>query len=136
MKQTYLSSIFPEVIEIDPTDLKPLYITRDNIHNIKNTIYVPVFWAHYREELLYCEVDYEFDFLEAYDDWTLPSGKYFDQYSPGEEELSHLLQYKIRYHLVVPEMLKYEQVRLNISQWEEDIITTWNRDKKINDIFK
>jgi hypothetical protein len=59
-----------------------------------------------------------------------------DPLSPGEEELSHLLQYKIRYHLVVPEMLKYEQVRLNLSQWEEDIITTWNRDKKINDIFK
>ena len=134
--KTYLSSIFPEVEEINTSELKLAYLTKDNINNIRSTVYVPVFWAHYHDELLYCQVDYEFDFLEAYDDWKLPNGKDFNPYYPGEEELSYLSQYKIKYHLVISEMLNYEEVRLQICQCEEDIIKKWNRDKKINDLFK
>jgi hypothetical protein len=134
--KTYLSTIFPEVEGINTSELRLAFIHRDNIHNIKKFIYVPVFWAHYHDELLYCQVDYEFHFLETYDDWKLPTSKDFNPYYPGEEELSHLLQYKIKYHHVIPEMLRHEEVRLQICQWEEDIIKNWNRDKKINDLLK
>ena len=134
--KTYLSSIFPEVEEINTSELKLVYLTKDNIHNIKSTIYVPVFWAHYHDELLYCQVDYEFDFLEEYGDWKLPTGKDFNPYFPGQDELSHLLQYKISYYHVVPEMLSYDGVRLQLCKWEADIITNWNRDKKIKDLLK
>jgi hypothetical protein len=134
--KTYFSSIFPEVLDINPLELEILYLSKDLLHNANRTTYVPVFLALYREELLYCQVDYEFHFLETYDDWKLLNGKDFNPYFPSEDELSHLLQYKIKYHLVIPEMLSYEEVRLQICQREEDIIKNWNRDKKINDLLK
>jgi len=134
--KTYLSSIFPEVVDINPLELEILYLTRDTINGIFKTTYVPVFWALYRDELLYCQVDYQFVFLEDYGDWKLSNGQDFNSYFPGQDELSHLLQYKISYYHVVPEMLSYDGVRLQLCKWEADIITNWNRDKKIKDLLK
>ena len=134
--KTYLSSIFPEVLDINPLELEILYLTRDTINGINKATYVPVFWALYHDELLYCQVKYEFHFLENYDDWKLLNGQDFNPYDPSEDELSHLLQYKINYYLVIPEKLEHEEARLNLCEWEEDIIKTWNRDKKIKDLLK
>ena len=134
--KTYLSSIFPEVLDINPLELEILYLTRDTINDINKTAYVSVFWALYRDELLYCQVDYQFHFLENYDDWKLSNGQDFNSYFPGKDELSHLLQYKISYYHVIPEMLSYDGVRLQLCKWEVDIITNWNREKKIKDLLK
>ena len=134
--KTYLSSIFPEMVDINPLELEILYLTRDTINDINKTTYVPVFWALYRDELLYCQVDYQFVFLEDYGDWKLSNGQDFNSYFPGQDELSHLLQYKVSYYHVLPEMLSYDGVRLQLCKCEVDIITNWNRDKKIKDLLK
>ena len=41
--KTYLSSIFPEVLDINPLELEILYLTRDTINGINKATYVPVF---------------------------------------------------------------------------------------------
>ena len=137
--KTYISSIFSEVKEINTSELRLAYLNIDHL-SIGTWKYippsVPVFWAYYRDELLYCQVDYQFNYFETYDDWKLSNGKDFNPYFPGDEELSHLLQYKITYHNVIPEMLNNEELRLELCQLEEDIIKNWNRNKKINDLLK
>lgn len=132
-KTTYLASVLPEILNIDTSELKLAYLTSDGR---LVTGYIPIIWAYYREELLYCEVDYNFSLLETYDDWKLTNGNDFNPYSPGDEELSHLLKYKIKYHLFLPEMFASEEVQLNLCKVESDIIKNWMRNKKLNELLK
>jgi hypothetical protein len=135
--KTYLSSIFPEVVDVDTSELKLCYVTKEHLISKNITLsgvsnYIPTFWAFYKGELLYCLVDYQLHFLEDFTDWHSD----FNHLFPGDFELSLLLKYNIKYFHVLPEVFKEEEVRDHISQWEDDLIKTWNRDKKINDLLK
>lgn len=134
--KTFLSNLFTEVIDVDTSEIKMIYVTKEHLLSVTQKLsgesnYVPTFWCLYKDELLYCITDYKLHFLEDYTDWS-PN---FNHLEPGDFELSFLLKYNIKYFHVLPEVFEDKKNRDHISDWEEDIIKRWSRDKKINQIL-
>jgi hypothetical protein len=135
---TSLSRYFTEIFDVDKSKLELLYVSKEDRYGGMTILpkQVPIFWAHYEDKLLYVVVEYDLHFLEVfYDDWKHPDGSFFNPYSPTEKELSYLSKYNFYYFIVDPQVFLVKEIRDEICQWEEDIIKTWSRNNKINQIF-
>jgi hypothetical protein len=117
--------------------LEVVYITtissREIDKSANRTIYYPSFWSYYNDKLLYSICyGFEFSLFETYDDWDN-----FNQFFPGEKEynilinLPGIIHYEIEYEIFLD-----DKIRDQISQWEFDIISSWNRDIKIKNLLK
>lgn len=85
----------------------------------------PIFWAIYEGQLLYCEVDYFFKRLEDLE---------LNLFRPGDKELEFIMKHKVRYTKASIDVFNDTEIRNEVSDYEYNIILTWSRDKKINDI--
>ena len=134
--KTEISNLFKEVRDIDRSKLKVLFVHTDE--SLKNQLpsekyssrNVPIFWALYEDKLLYVVCDHRMGFLESISDWDN-----FNQFEPGEYELSKLLSYNPNFYLVRYDVFLNKEVRDSICQWEMDIISEWNRERKINELL-
>ncbi len=146
---TEISKLFKEV-QVEEYLLKMLYVSRDRSMSIvtKNpnlnkatTVYIPVFWATYKDEMIYGVCDYTFDMFEDFNDWVNESqfigvkSKPFNHISPGIDELLTLKKYFPRYFTVDYNILMNSDHLEDLCEWEIDILKTWNRDKKLNQIL-
>ena len=97
----------------------------------------PSVWFIYEGIMHWGLSKHEFKWFEQYSDSILPSGKEFDEWSPGKEEWEYMLEFGYEYRV-----LDYEKAILraedldNWCDYEIQFITEWNRNKKIDDIFK
>lgn len=140
---TELSKLFPEIKDIDTSKLVICYIAKDKSlgpHPDPGQKYtsddIPIFWAKYEEKLLYAICNsHRLGWFEDYYDWLNQDGSFFNFLEPAEKELSKILEYNPQYFIVNPDVFLNKDVRDGICQWEMDIITEWNRDRKINQIL-
>lgn len=97
----------------------------------------PSVWFIYEGIMHWGLSKHEFKWFEQYSDLILPSGKEFDEWSPGKEEWEYMLEFGYEYRV-----LDYEKAILhaeNLDGWcdyEIRFITEWNRNKKIDDILE
>lgn len=119
-------------------DIRILWMTNEQwLDRFAKSRNYPSVWFIYEGIMYWGLSKHEFKWFEQYSDSILPSGKEFDEWSPGKEEWEYMLEFGYEYR-----ELDYEKAILlaedldNWCDYEIQFITEWNRNKKIDDIFK
>ena len=129
-----LERVVGDIVKLYPTfeEMEILWMTREQLDDKTN----PSMWFKYKDWMYLAVCDYEFDFLEMYEDWINDDGTQFDEWNPTQKEVNKLLSMNPIYFKVIPERIFSSDDLDNYCQFELDFIMEWNRDKKIGDILK
>lgn len=119
-------------------DIRILWMTNEQWQDpLAKSRNYPSVWFIYEGIMHWGLSKHEFKWFEQYSDSILPSGKEFDEWSPGNEEWEYMLEFGYEYRV-----LDYEKAILHaedLDDWcdfEIQFITEWNRNKKIDDILE
>ena len=125
------------IVEIDPLweDVKLLFITTTTSNFSLDIKTIPLFLFIYENSLHFGICDYEFQFLQNYEDFTMENEQVFNSFFPNSEEFIYLKDmnptyYKLDYHKTV------NQDDLgDFSDHELDLLKKWNRELSINKLL-
>jgi hypothetical protein len=124
------------IVKINPLweNVKLLFITTTSNFSL-NIKPKPLFLFIYENSLHFGICDYEFQFLQSYEDFIMENEQVFNSFFPNSEEFIYLkvmnpTYYKLDYHKTV------NQDDLgDFSDHELDLLKKWNRELSINKLL-
>ena len=117
-------------------EIRILWMTNEQWIVDKATKNFPSVWFIYEGTMHWGLSRYEFKWFEDYSDFTLPSGKEFNQWLPGKEEWEYMLQFGYEYRLF--DYIKAILEADDLDDWcdfELDFVREWHRNKRIEDVL-
>jgi hypothetical protein len=117
-------------------DIRILWMTNEQWIVDKTTKNFPSVWFIYEGVMYWGLSRYEFKWFEDYSDFSLPSGKDFNQWLPVKEEWEYMLEFGYEYRL-----LDYNKAILEVDDlddwcdFELDFVREWHRNKRIDDVL-
>ncbi len=124
------------IIGINPLweNVKLLFITTTTSNFSFNIKPKPLFIFVYENSLHFGICDYEFHFLENYEDFTMDNQQIFNSFFPKYEEFNYLkgmnpTYYKLDYLKTINQDL------VDFSYYELDLLKEWNRELNINKLL-
>lgn len=125
-----------KVVKINPIwdNIKLLFISC-TISNFKYDLKArPLFLFIYENDLYFGICDYEFEFLENYEDFELENGESLNMFFPKLEEFNFLKRmnptyYRMDYHATINQDLG------DFSDYELDLLKNYNRELTINKLL-
>ncbi len=140
-----------EIVEIHPTweKSKLIWVTNEQWSEDGKSHHHPAFWFEFEGWLYYGIVDYEFGFLEQYEDWVINEDEYeFNSYSPKKIEFDLLVNFYSPLNLVNDPNKSYDTKYYKLDyekamqgdldhwcQWEIEFTKEWNRDMKLKELL-
>jgi hypothetical protein len=126
-----------DIVEIFPLweNVKLLFITTTASNFVSNYIKPkPLFLFIYENSLHFGICDYEFQFLQGYEDFIMDNQQVFNSSFPNSEEFIYLkgmnpTYYKLDYQKTINQDLG------EFSDYELDLLKKWNRELSINKLF-
>jgi hypothetical protein len=124
------------IVEINPLweNVKLLFITTTTSNFSLDIKPKPLFLFIYEDSLHFGICDYEFQFLQSYEDFTMGNEQVFNSFFPNSEEFIYLKDmnptyYKLDYQKTINQDLG------DFSDYELDLIKKWNRELSINKLL-
>lgn len=129
-----LSRVVGDITKINPkySEMKIHWITCERFDPIHRT--KPSAWFEYSGWLYLMVCDYEFKFLEQYEDWVFDDGDEFNEWEPGEREVNKMLGMNPTFFKANAEEIFKSDLGY-YCDYELDFIKEWHRDRKIGDIL-
>ena len=124
------------IVQINPLweDVKLLFITTTTSNFSLNIKPKPLFPFIYENSLHFGICDYDFEFLQSYEDFTMENEQVFNSFFPKSEEFNFLkglnpTYYKLDYQKTINQDLG------EFSDYELDLLKKWNRELNINKLL-
>ena len=127
-----------DIVQISPVynEMKVHWITQEQ--HIENSRSRPSAWFEYQGWMYLMVCDYEFHFLEQYEDWVFDDGVEFSEWYPGAREIDKMLGMNPTFFKVNAEEI-YKSDLDYYCDYELEFIKKWHkgiiRDNKIDDIL-
>ena len=125
------------IVEIEPLweDVKLLFITTTTSNFSLNIKPRPLFLFIYENSLHFGICDYEFQFLQSYEDFIMENGNYFNSFLPTENEFNHIKKMNTSYYKLDYQKTINQEDLGDFSDYELDLLKEWNRELSINKLF-
>jgi hypothetical protein len=133
MSKKYQGSI----VEIDPLweDVKLLFITTTTSNFSLDVKPKPLFLFIYENNLYFGICDYEFQFLQSYEDFTMENEQTFNSFFPNSEEFIYLKDMNPTYYKLDYQKTINQEDLGDFSDYELDLLKEWNRELSINKLL-
>ncbi len=125
------------IVEIDPLweDVKLLFITTTTSGFILNIKPKPLFLFIYDNSLYFGICDYEFQFLQNYEDFILQNEQTFNSFFPKSEEFIYLKDMNPTYYKLDYQKTINQEDLGDFSNHELDLLKKWNRELSISKLL-
>ena len=124
-----MSRYIGDIVEINPLweDINLLFITTTNSKFSLDIKKRPLSLFIYENDIYFCLCEYEFNFLESFEDFRIDDDQYFNSFDPDKSEFEYLKKllptyYKLNYN---------ETLKGNLDDFTEselELIKEWNRE--------
>lgn len=125
------------IVEIDPLweDVKLLFITTTTSNFSLDVKPKPLFLFIYENNLYFGICDYEFQFLQNYEDFILQNEQVFNSFFPKSEEFIYLKDMNPTYYKLDYQKTINQEDLGDFSDHELNLLKKWNRELSINKLL-
>ena len=124
-------------VEINPLweNVKLLFLTTTTSNFALDIKAKPIFLFVYENSLYFGICDYEFHFLECYEDFIMKNGNIFNSFLPTENEFNHLKEMNTSYYKLDYQKTINQEDLVDFSDYELELLKEWNRELNINKLL-
>lgn len=125
------------IVEINPLweNVKLLFITTTTSNFSLDVKPKPLFLFIYENNLYFGICDYEFQFLQSYEDFTMENEQTFNSFFPNSEEFIYLKDMNPTYYKLDYQKTINQEDLGDFSEYELDLLKEWNRELSINKLL-
>lgn len=125
------------IVEINPLweNVKLLFITTTTSNFSLDVKPKPLFLFIYENNLYFGICDYEFQFLQSYEDFTMENEQTFNSFFPNSEEFIYLKDMNPTYYKLDYQKTINKEDLGDFSDYELDLLKKWNRELSINKLL-
>jgi hypothetical protein len=125
------------IVEINPLweNVKLLFITTTTSNFSLDVKSKPLFLFIYENSLYFGICDYEFQFLQSYEDFTMENEQVFNSFFPNSEEFIYLKDMNPTYYKLDYQKTINKEDLGDFSDYELDLLKEWNRELSINKLL-
>ena len=124
------------IVQINPLweDVKLLFITTTTNFSL-NIKPKPLFLFIYENSLHFGICDYDFEFLQSYEDFTMENEQVFNSFFPKSEEFNFLKGLNPTYYKLDYQKTISQEDLGDFSNHELDLLKKWNRELSISKLL-